>query len=73
MARSHGNPSTYNAGCRCDACRVAQNIYKRNQRETSSHDAVHQRTVRLSARWVREAHPDMWQAFRAQARAEVGR
>lgn len=31
--RQHGTPSTYNRGCRCDACRATQRKYKRERRK----------------------------------------
>src|SRR5271165_5489416 len=35
MARTHGTRSSYNAGCRCDACREAARLARARQREAS--------------------------------------
>jgi len=36
MARTHGTRSTYNAGCRCDNCRVASRAARARQRAVAS-------------------------------------
>lgn len=34
MAASHGTRSRYNAGCKCDACRKAENDYRKRRRRS---------------------------------------
>jgi hypothetical protein len=61
---------TYNAGCRCDACRHEARIY-RNNRYKSGHDAAKRSYSDASvaaAAWVRQNRPDVWNQLLVAAR-----
>ena len=47
MRRTHGNPSTYQAGCRCDDCRAANTAKRKAQ-----HDEWLARRVEIDGRMV---------------------
>jgi hypothetical protein len=64
--RSHGLPGTYTWGCRCDACREAHRLYH----HTNDSNKVHERVRSLCVDFVRDLHPEQYEAFRRQAWSE---